>query len=108
VKNRLKKYLPGMLIIVAILMIGACTAGPNPATNTASTDGAVAGFWLGWWHGVITPITFIISIFEPTVKLYEVHNNGAWYDLGFVLGAGLLFSGGSATATYRRRRGDED
>jgi hypothetical protein len=26
--------------------------------------------------------------------MYEVHNSGAWYDVGFVLGAGILFSGG--------------
>jgi hypothetical protein len=28
------------------------------------------------------------------VNIYEVHNDGNWYDFGFVLGAGILFGGG--------------
>jgi hypothetical protein len=28
------------------------------------------------------------------VRLYEVHNSGFWYNLGFVLGAGLFLQGG--------------
>ena len=107
-KNGLKKYLPTLLTIAVILMIGACTAGPNSAANTPAADGTVAGFWLGWWHGTIAPITFIVSLFEPTVKFYEVHNNGAWYDLGFVLTTGLLLTGGGLKISYRRRQGDED
>jgi len=27
--------------------------------------------------------------------MYAVNNNGGWYDFGFVLGAGILFGGGS-------------
>ena len=61
----------------------------------------MAGFWLGVWHGIIAPLTFIISLFTESVTLYEVHNNGAWYDFGFVLGAGILFGGGRGV---RRRR----
>ncbi|MGH8945107.1 MAG: hypothetical protein ACRDVL_03045 [Acidimicrobiia bacterium] len=81
-----------ILVLVAILL-AACTAGGNPEVGVAS-DGDVAGFWLGLWHGFIAPITFFISLFSDNVNLYEVHNNGNWYDFGFVLGAGLLFSGG--------------
>jgi hypothetical protein len=28
------------------------------------------------------------------VCLYEVHNSGFWYNLGFVFGAGLFLQGG--------------
>jgi hypothetical protein len=52
-----------------------------------------AGFWAGLWHGLISPITFIVSLFSPNVRIYEVRNDGRWYDFGFVLGAGAL--GGS-------------
>jgi len=48
----------------------------------------------GLWHGLIAPITFIISIFTKNVRFYEVHNTGFWYNFGFVLGAGLFLSGG--------------
>lgn len=79
--------------ILAMILV-ACTAGPNPEVGAAAPDGDVAGFWLGLWHGFISPITFFISLFTDNVNLYEVHNSGNWYDFGFVLGAGLLFSGG--------------
>jgi hypothetical protein len=64
-------------------------------------DGNLAGFWLGVWHGVIAPVTFILSLFKNNVSFYEVHNNGGWYNFGFMLGAGLLF-GGSRGASSKR------
>ena len=45
------------------------------------------------WHGVIAPITFVISLFSDGVNVYEVHNNGNWYNFGFVLGAVFLIGG---------------
>ncbi|HSL25246.1 MAG TPA: hypothetical protein VLA54_03120 [Acidimicrobiia bacterium] len=84
-----------LLVLLLALLLGACAAGANPALGGATEDGVVAGFWLGLWHGIIAPVTFIISLFTDNVNLYEVHNNGNWYDFGFVLGAGVLFGGGS-------------
>jgi uncharacterized membrane protein len=81
------------LIIVAVVL-AACAAGPNPQVGVPPHGGTVAGFWLGLWHGFISPITFIISLFTDKVNFYEVHNDGNWYDFGFVLGAGILFGGG--------------
>ena len=88
---------------VVVVIVASCTAGPNTVVDTAGVDGDIAGFWLGLWHGLIAGITFIISLFTDKVHMYEVHNNGAWYDLGFVLGAGILF-GGSTHASRRRKR----
>ena len=85
-----------------LLLVAACAAGVNPEVGVAAPEGGtVAGFWLGLWHGIIAPVTFVISLFTDTVSLYEVHNNGNWYDFGFVLGAGILFGGGSAGARGR-------
>ena len=47
-----------------------------------------AGFWGGLWHGIIAPITFIISLFDDGVSIYETNNNGRWYEFGFMLGIG--------------------
>jgi len=33
------------------------------------------------------------------VNFYEVHNNGGWYNFGFVLGAGILFGGGGKASS---------
>jgi hypothetical protein len=92
----------GLVAVLLALAVTACAAGPNPEVGTAAQDGVVAGFWLGLWHGVIAPITFIISLFNSDVSLYEVHNNGNWYNFGFMLGLTVLLGGGaSGTRTSR-------
>ena len=82
------------LLIVLILVLAACAPGVNEAVGVPGPDGGSAGFFAGLWHGIIAPITFVISLFTDNVNIYEVHNNGNWYDFGFVLGAGILFGGG--------------
>ena len=79
-----------------------CAPGPNDMERTADRDGRTAGFFMGVWHGLISPITFVISLFSRGVRFYEVHNNGAWYNFGFVLGAGLFLSGGILGRKKRR------
>ena len=50
-----------------------------------------AGFWAGFWHGNIAAITFVVSLFNKGVSIYETHNNGGWYNFGFLLGVSSLF-----------------
>ena len=90
-------------LVLVSLLLAACAAGPNPEVGVAA-EGVVAGFWLGIWHGFISPIAFLISLFSDHVNIYEVHNSGNWYDFGFVIGAGILFGGGPVGARRRRRR----
>ncbi|MBN1401087.1 MAG: hypothetical protein JXA74_09635 [Anaerolineae bacterium] len=82
------------ILLVVLAVLTACAPGPNSLAGTPDDEGEVAGFWQGLWQGIISPITFIISLFTPNVQFYEVHNNGNWYNLGFVLGAGILTGGG--------------
>jgi hypothetical protein len=93
-----------LAVFVLILFSTSCAPGPNDAEKTPGQKGHVAGFFLGLWHGFISPVTFIISLFTRNVRLYEVHNNGSWYNFGFVLGAGLFLSGG-ILGRKRRCRG---
>jgi hypothetical protein len=90
----MKERLFAAALIILLLAAAACAPGPNAAEHSADAKGKIAGFWLGIWHGLISPITFIVSLFTPTVRLYEVHNSGSWYNFGFVVGAGLFLSGG--------------
>lgn len=90
-------------LVMLALLLASCAPGANPAVGTAGDAGVVAGFWQGLWHGIIAPVTFVISLFTENVSLYEVHNSGGWYDLGFVLGAGILFGGGGAGSGAARR-----
>ena len=92
--NQPRVVFRALLLTSLVLLLTACAAGANPGVGMAAESGDVAGFWLGLWHGIIAPITFVISLFTDNVNIYEVHNSGNWYDFGFVLGAGILFGGG--------------
>ena len=50
-----------------------------------------AGVLQGLWHGLIAPVTLIMSFFNENVQMYEVHNDGKEYNLGFLLGVALVF-----------------
>jgi len=65
--------------------------GPNPMINQGDASGRVARAGAGLWHGIIAPITLIISFFNSDVQMYEVHNAGSEYDLGFLFGVALVF-----------------
>lgn len=89
-------------VLGIILLLSSCAAGPNTMVDMPAPDGGTAGFLLGLWHGFIAPVTFFISLFTENINLYEVYNTGGWYDFGFVLGAGIIFGGGSkATCTKK-------
>ena len=81
------------MIMANVLIV----AGPN--SKYKQPDAEPAGFWAGLWHGIIAPITFIISLFNPDVKMYETNNNGGWYDFGFLLG--VSGSGGGSGAAVQ-------
>lgn len=83
--------------IVFALCIGALSI--SGCADVAHVKECVAdkpyGFWGGLWHGIIAPFGFIGSLFWDDIAMYAVNNNGPLYDLGFCLGAGILFGGGS-------------
>ncbi len=83
--------------VAVVLLLAGCAADANPDAGDGS-----AGFWLGLWQGLILPVTFIVSLFNEDVAIYEVDNRGNLYDLGFVFGAGGLSLPGFLS---RRRRG---
>jgi succinate-acetate transporter protein len=95
---KITKYLKWLPIaLLAIFFLASCTAGNE------KFDIDPAGFWMGLWHGFISLVTFIISIFNDNVTIYEVNNNGWTYNLGFILGISIFY-GGSSKGTCRRRR----
>ena len=81
------------LVVLALVVLAACAPGPNPVVDTLGAQGQLSGFWAGLWHGLIAPFTLVISWITDRVSLYEVHNSGGLYDLGFALGTGILFGG---------------
>ncbi len=97
-----KVFVFGFMVIV-LLSFSACAAGPNVMTDTENQEGEVAGFWNGLWHGIISPVTFIISLFNKKVGIYEVYNNGGWYNFGFIFGVMIIFGGSSSGASKAKR-----
>jgi hypothetical protein len=67
------------------------TPGANPEQNKEDASGRVAGIVEGLWHGLIAPVTLVGSFFNPDMQMYEVHNNGREYNLGFLFGVALVF-----------------
>jgi hypothetical protein len=85
-----------LFFTISIFLVGAMLvscAEVTPIEDCVYDD--PYGFWGGLWHGIIAPFSFVISLFMDNVAMYAVNNNGGWYDFGFVLGAGILFGGGS-------------
>jgi hypothetical protein len=67
------------------------TPGPNPQLNEAGPSGFVAGIVQGLWHGLIAPVTLVLSFFNENIQMYEVHNDGKEYNFGFLFGVAVVF-----------------
>ena len=109
VEREMKKLLLlGLLVISPILMAGCgpgssvqvttpnstmqlSAPGLNPLINQPDVSGRVARAGAGLWHGIIAPITLVLSFFSSDVRMYEVHNAGSEYDLGFLVGLTVIF-----------------
>ncbi len=92
------RWIGAAALLLALMVIG-CTAGDPRVTAEAP-----AGFWLGLWHGAISWVTLVVGLFREDVRVYELHNSGALYDLGFLLGVILVHGSGSHTAAREAPR----
>jgi len=94
-----------ILTVLVVALLASCAPGPNAMKGSGDASGDVAGFLDGLWHGIIMPVTFIVSLFSDTVNVYDVNNNGGWYNFGYLLGlSGTLGGGGSGASGRKRRR----
>jgi len=98
-----KTTIISLILLFAVLFM-SCTAGPNSTVGVADVDGEVAGFFMGLWHGCISFITFVISLFSDKVNVYEIHNNGGWYNFGFILGAMIAYGGSGHGAGKKKKK----
>jgi hypothetical protein len=88
---------------LALFLVASCAPTVVTPDSTPGTDGDVAGFWKGLWHGFIMLFTFIISLFKDNVGIYESNNSGNLYNLGYLLGV-MIFFGGSSGGACRKRK----
>ena len=91
-----------VLVLMFLNILAGCAPGPDQFKGTAGERGVIAGFWLGLWQGFIAPFVFVASLFTSHLNIYEVHNNGAWYNFGFLFGLACFFGGGGNRAARRK------
>jgi hypothetical protein len=103
-----RHWLLAILVLILCSVFCACAANQNVLKDSPGPDGSVAGFWLGLWHGMILPITFVVSLFHDGVNIYEVHNNGGWYNFGFLWGAAIVLGGGGSAASHKGEENEEE
>lgn len=87
--------------LLAMLAIPLLAAGCLPGDGT-STPEDPAGFFWAVWHGWIAPISLVFGIFESDIRIYEVHNRGWLYDLGYYM-AVIGGIGGLSLSRSRRK-----
>ena len=107
----MKKLLISGLVVMLFVLLAGCAPGAdpdleldppdstlqlntpsaNPLMNEPAENGRVAGLLQGIWHGIIAPVTLVMSFFNESVQMYEVHNNGNAYNLGYLLGVAIVF-----------------
>lgn len=104
--NQTLKVVAALAILLAL---SACVAG-SPESHHAAAGGVLSQLMLGFWHGMIAPVTLIIEIVNRlaphalpwSARLYEVKDAAAPYDVGFYLG--LVGSPSIAWTGWSRRR----
>jgi hypothetical protein len=93
------------LLVLALLLLNilaGCSPGSNQFKGTPNQHDVVAGFWLGLWQGFIAPFVLVASLFKSALTIYEVHNNGVWYNFGYLFGLACFFGGGGNQAARRK------
>jgi hypothetical protein len=104
-QTQMKRNILWASAFLALLLVAGCAPAINEQVHTAGPDGVTAGFWRGVWHGIILPVTFVVSLVSEKVGIYEAHNSGGWYNLGFVVGACCFHGSAAANGARRRRNG---
>ena len=90
---RLRTWL--LIGFLALLLTGCAPGSENFAVDDR------ANFFHGVWHGWIAPITLVWQIFDGDIRIYEPHNTGWWYDLGYYM---AVISGFGSVALSRRKQ----
>jgi hypothetical protein len=85
------------LCALAFLLSGCATQDPTTVVSTGP------GFFTGLWHGMVAPLAFIGHLFDESIAVFAVPNNGGWYTFGFLVGLGGLSSSPIVKIVIRKR-----
>jgi len=79
-----KSIILSLLFVVSVLLLSSCADSQHQVK--ACVTGYEYGFFSGAWHGSISPLAFIGSLFSDDISIYAINNSGGWYDFGYVIG----------------------
>jgi len=91
-----KKLVIVLSFILATFILTSCMPGSG-----ANNIDEPAGFFMGIWHGWIAPISLIMGLFNPEIRIYEIQNTGWWYDFGFYM---AIISGFGGLSFFRKNK----
>lgn len=101
-KYRIMKVLKwSLLFVLAIVFLTGCFA--DTVKVDMNTIENYPTFLMGLWHGIICPVTFVLSLFSDSTAIYQAGGAG-WYDFGFLIGVSISFGGGGHGASRARRK----
>ncbi|MCK5156323.1 MAG: hypothetical protein KAQ69_07840 [Spirochaetales bacterium] len=92
----MKKFPLLILIILAAALLTSCF--PDIPIEEQENQ---AGFFLGIWHGWIAPVSLVVSLFNKDITIFESHNTGFWYGLGFYV---AIIGGFGGISLFRRKK----
>ncbi len=96
----MKRFVPAAaLVLAALVLLSSCLPGDGKVTAEKP-----AGFWAGAWHGMVAPVSLVVQVFKPSIRIYEPVNKGFWYDFGFWLTITSAVGGSGAAASRGRRK----
>jgi hypothetical protein len=96
-KKKLCKLGTLLIIFTMLLTLTSCIPGDGTYNSVRP-----AGFFWGIWHGWVSPISLIISLFDHNIRVYEVNNTGWWYDFGFYMAIISGFGGLSQSRKHKK------
>ena len=96
----MKKNTVLLFIVLATLLIVFSGCIPGDGTYTA---GNPAGFFWGFWHAIVAPVSLIIGLFNKHIRIYEVINSGWFYDFGYAL---AIICGVSGFTIFKNKNRD--
>ncbi len=91
----IKKIFYIAIILCCIFVFSSCIPGDGTYVDKP------AGLFSGIWHGWIAPVSLIMGLVDPNIRVYEKINTGWAYDFGFYI---AIISGFGGLSLIRGRR----
>jgi hypothetical protein len=102
-RGRMKHTWKLFVMVLLLLAMTVVLSGCLPGDGAHHAD-RPAGFLMGIWHGWMAPISLIVALFDHDITIYEVHNTGWFYDLGYYMAVISGFGGIALSRKTRREK----